>query len=139
GLPALRWRPAHRNRHQRNAVAHAGIPDRDGLRGDRRWRAGYASRRRDPGAARSRPGRAPAVLPPGPLRPPTPGGPPSPARAERLGGQFESQRSTRQPTFNSTANVQRRSPAPRRETPAMVPTDLRYTKDHEWVRVDGDE
>jgi glycine cleavage system H protein len=21
----------------------------------------------------------------------------------------------------------------------MVPTDLRYTKDHEWVRVDGDE
>ena len=20
----------------------------------------------------------------------------------------------------------------------MVPTDLRYTKDHEWVRVDGD-
>jgi glycine cleavage system H protein len=23
--------------------------------------------------------------------------------------------------------------------PTMVPTDLRYTKDHEWVRVDGDE
>jgi glycine cleavage system H protein len=22
--------------------------------------------------------------------------------------------------------------------PAMVPTDLRYTKDHEWVRLDGD-
>jgi glycine cleavage system H protein len=21
----------------------------------------------------------------------------------------------------------------------MVPTDLRYTKDHEWVRIDGDE
>ncbi|HEY7524184.1 MAG TPA: glycine cleavage system protein GcvH [Candidatus Limnocylindrales bacterium] len=21
----------------------------------------------------------------------------------------------------------------------MVPTDLRYTKDHEWIRVDGDE
>jgi glycine cleavage system H protein len=21
----------------------------------------------------------------------------------------------------------------------MVPTDLRYTKDHEWVRVDGEE
>ena len=21
----------------------------------------------------------------------------------------------------------------------MVPADLRYTKDHEWVRVDGDE
>ncbi len=21
----------------------------------------------------------------------------------------------------------------------MVPSDLRYTKDHEWVRVDGDE
>ena len=21
----------------------------------------------------------------------------------------------------------------------MVPTDLRYTKDHEWVRVDGDD
>ena len=21
----------------------------------------------------------------------------------------------------------------------MVPTDLRYTNDHEWVRVDGDE
>ena len=21
----------------------------------------------------------------------------------------------------------------------MVPTDLRYTKDHEWVRVEGDE
>jgi glycine cleavage system H protein len=25
------------------------------------------------------------------------------------------------------------------EEPTMVPTDLRYTKDHEWVRVDGDE
>jgi glycine cleavage system H protein len=24
------------------------------------------------------------------------------------------------------------------EPPAMVPADLRYTKDHEWVRVDGD-
>jgi glycine cleavage system H protein len=23
--------------------------------------------------------------------------------------------------------------------PTMVPTDLRYTKDHEWVRVEGDE
>jgi glycine cleavage system H protein len=25
-----------------------------------------------------------------------------------------------------------------RRLPAMVPTDLRYTKDHEWVRLDGD-
>ena len=25
------------------------------------------------------------------------------------------------------------------EAPTMVPADLRYTKDHEWVRVDGDE
>jgi glycine cleavage system H protein len=25
------------------------------------------------------------------------------------------------------------------EQPTMVPTDLRYTKDHEWVRIDGDE
>src|SRR6201999_2412357 len=26
-----------------------------------------------------------------------------------------------------------------RREPAMVPADLRYTEDHEWVRVDGDE
>jgi glycine cleavage system H protein len=25
------------------------------------------------------------------------------------------------------------------EEPSMVPGDLRYTKEHEWVRVDGDE
>src|SRR5947209_11358961 len=25
------------------------------------------------------------------------------------------------------------------EMPAMVPTELRYTKDHEWVRVEGDQ
>jgi glycine cleavage system H protein len=30
-------------------------------------------------------------------------------------------------------------PAATEERARMVPTDLRYTKDHEWVRVDGDE
>ena len=25
------------------------------------------------------------------------------------------------------------------DAPAMVPSELRYTKDHEWVRVEGDE
>ena len=44
----------------------------------------------------------------------------------------------------STPRRLRRSPAVRRrddaqEVAAMVPADLRYTKDHEWVRVEGDE
>jgi glycine cleavage system H protein len=30
-------------------------------------------------------------------------------------------------------------PVPRRSEHAMVPAELRYTKDHEWVRIEGDE
>jgi glycine cleavage system H protein len=38
-----------------------------------------------------------------------------------------------------TGIATRDPPPTRRYEPAMVPTDLRYTKDHEWVRVDGEE
>ena len=43
----------------------------------------------------------------------------------------------RAPHAERTAGAGR--PPYEEDGPPMVPTDLRYTKDHEWVRVDGDE
>ena len=97
-----------------------GKADRDGLRRPGRRRAGYDGRRRDPRSAGARRGRRPAVLPPGAL-----------SARRRRAAPVEPTRAIR---------AARDAPhADEEELPTMVPTDLRYTKDHEWVRVDGDE
>ena len=92
-----------------------------------RCRNGYDPRRRDPRSAGGRRGRRPAVLPPTGLTP-LPG---------TTGNQDELARRTGAPPSED------RGDAPlatvRGGSAAMVPADLRYTKDHEWVRVDGDE
>ena len=100
-------------------LADARQGDRDGLRRPGRCRAGYDSRGGDPRAASGRRGRRPAVLPSARLS----------ARPPRSSPLF----------VDDPGPGMRGNAAPRRRTAPMVPADLRYTKDHEWVRVDGDE
>ncbi len=89
-LPGPCRRPTQWRRHQRDAVADAGRPDRDGLRRADGRRTGHRGRRSRSATRGSRRGSSPC---------------------RSIGGPSD----------------------------VSVPTDLRYTRDHEWVRVDGDE
>ena len=115
-LPGPCRRAADRRRHQRHPVADARRADRDGLRRAGRCRAGYDARRRDPRAPVPAEVVAAAVLPA-----------PDLTVAELA------------PATGRRARRTRRRRARRRYGRRWSPADLRYTKDHEWVRVDGDE
>src|SRR6185369_869482 len=121
--------PGDRDRHEWHPVAVARRGHRDGLRCHGRRGAGYDGRGRDPRSAGSRRSRRPPVLPSGALT-----GSPVSARLRP----HRHQRSKRAPGVVPRRDAVR--PDGRQGgTARMVPTELRYTKDHEWVRVDGDE
>ena len=83
-----------------------------------RCRAGYDARRRDPRSARCPPRSSPLPF----YRRPADGG-----------------RRSRRDARPSRARPQADSRRSEGGAPRWSPTDLRYTKDHEWVRVEGDE
>ena len=120
-LPGPRCRRGHGRRHLGDDVAHARRGDRHGVRRTGACPTRYDARCRDPRCTRRGRGGATPVL-----------------QAARL-------TSGERPVPRRKIEV-RTAPTP--ETPVrrhhggtarMVPGDLRYTKEHEWVRVDGDE
>ncbi len=116
-LPGPRRRRGDRRRHVGHDVADPGQGDRDGLRRVGRCRSRYDAGRGDPRGPRAGRGRSAPVLPPAHV-----------AGRQPAGAGVDATRHA----------AARRSGATRRSRP-MVPGDLRYTKDHEWIRVEGDE
>ncbi len=109
-LRSLLGRRSRRSRHQRNPVADAQRAHCDGLRGPILGRARYDIGSRRQGSAGIRGDRAAALL-----------------QATQLAGASGGCRTRRKRIARGI-----------RRSEAMVPQGLRYTKEHEWVRLEGD-